>query len=93
MIPFVGKYEYVDFCSNAFCSAIYKGLRSMYSQDPINTSVARKSKDYRKFYTNKMVDMINIKCATELEMFGYSFEGTDRRAIIDVSDAKAPLIY
>ena len=40
-----------------------------------------------------MIEMINQKCALELEMFGYSFEGTDERAIVDVRPLKVKLIY
>lgn len=93
MIPFVGKYEYIDFCSNAFCNVIYGNSRSVLAQEPVNTGLVRKSKDYRVFYTDKMIEMINQKCALELEMFGYSFEGTDERAIVDVRPLKVKLIY
>jgi len=34
-----------------------------------------KHKDYRKYYTDKMIDLVNATWSRELKVFGYNFEG------------------
>ena len=83
MVPFVGKFEYMDVCCSMLCHAVYGDKRICMMQKPKNTATARDKKDYRVYYTSDMVRLVEKKCKRELEMFGYSFEGTDNRVMID----------
>ena len=88
MIPFVGKFEYIDVCCTIFNRVVYGEDRICMIQAAKNTGNARAKRDYRGYYTRDMVRLVENKCRRELDMFGYSFNGTDDRAVIDMRTFK-----
>ena len=88
MIPFVGKFEYMDICCNIFSKLVYGDDKIYMIQDAKNTGSAKPKKNYKDYYTPEMVRLVERKCRRELDLFGYSFHGSDRRAIIDVRDVR-----
>ena len=63
------------------------GLNLKISDKRVNITAHRsrnKGHDYRNFYTPELRKMFEKKCARELEMFGYDFDGPiDDRIILD----------
>lgn len=66
-----------------WCGLVQNESQVRWATQNRNTSKLRQHKDYRKYYTPKMIDMVNRKCAFELTTFGYSFDGpVDDKPII-----------
>tara|TARA_R110000824_G_scaffold22535_11_gene82426 strand:+ start:906 stop:1772 length:867 start_codon:yes stop_codon:yes gene_type:complete len=90
---------HADFCLrneflNLACYCLLIGLgvdhkraRWIFDQERINTS-ARLTSDYRKFYTQKMLDVLTIKLKRENKFLMYDFETgpLDKNFIIDLKN-------
>jgi hypothetical protein len=59
----------------------------MKSNRPSAGHLYREHRDYRKYYNDETIALVETHCARELEMFCYDFEGpTDDRIFIDSTD-------
>ena len=49
----------------------------------------QKKKNYKNYYTPELRKLVEQKCARELSLFGYNFDGpTDDRVLIETQDVK-----
>ncbi len=55
--------------------ARWKGAPVKLDDKRTNVSKLRKKKDYRSYYTNELRELVEQKCAAELFLFGYGFDG------------------
>jgi hypothetical protein len=46
-----------------------------------NTSKLREKKDYRSYYTDELRELVELKCAAELMLFGYDFDGSPQNPL------------
>ena len=78
------KYEYI----NEATDILNKYLKYPIEKKWVNRSI-RKSKNYKEYYDEEMIQLVLKKCNKELEHFGYNFEGnTDSNMFIIRSKLK-----
>jgi hypothetical protein len=86
--PIVFRLEYIDFCLNKLCDNFSK----TYRPPKLTRSSRPKDKnrhEWKSYYNEDLFDLVSKKCKRELEIFGYNFDGIekrDKRKIIDLSN-------
>ena len=92
LLDFVIRQESLDDDLNWLCSR-FKGLKYKKSER-VKVSANREFKDYRKYYSTELIDIVNKTWKRELDLYGYSFEGRTKMGFIsrEVSEKTKELL-
>ena len=79
-VDYVLRNEYLDDALLDFCS---KFDITPNIGEKVNTS---EHKDYRTYYTDELIELVNEKCERELKLFDYDFDGPIKKYKIITKD-------